>query len=153
MRGAELSCRTREEAEQLADRLAAYLPEPLRHRLGLVELLFNAVEHGNLEIGTALKARLLRAHRLDAEIAARLARAPYGGRRVRVVIARVDPCAEIEICDDGPGFAWRDALAAEVVASSEPNGRGIALVRHTCFPDLEYRDPGNVAVVRLRWPS
>jgi hypothetical protein len=69
------------------------------------------------------------------------------------VIVRVDPLTEIEIRDEGPGFAWRDALTAEVVASSEPNGRGIALVRHSCFPDLEYLDPGNVAVVRLRWPS
>jgi anti-sigma regulatory factor (Ser/Thr protein kinase) len=153
LRGTELTCRSREEAEQLADRLAAFLPEPLRHRLGLVELLFNAIEHGNLELGTAFKGRLLREHRLEAEIAARLARAPYRGRQVHVVIARVDPLTEIEIRDDGPGFAWRDALAAEVVASSEPNGRGIALVRHSCFPDLEYRDPGNVALVRLRWPS
>lgn len=151
--GVELVCRTREDAEQLADLLAACVISTAPYRLGLLELLLNAIEHGNLEIGGALKARLLREHDLDREIAARLAREPYRSRRVRVVIVRIEPRVEIEIRDDGHGFAWRDAIAAELVASDQPNGRGIALTRATCFPDLEYRDPGNVAIVRIPGPA
>lgn len=153
LRGVELCVRTRGEAEQLADLLATRLPEPVLGRLGLVELMLNAIEHGNLEIGGALKAQLLREQRFEAEIAARLAREPYRSRRVRVVITAVEPVIEIEIRDDGPGFAWRGRLAAGFEPSDAPNGRGIALVRTAAFPGLTYRDPGNVAVVRLPWPA
>jgi hypothetical protein len=43
-------------------------------------------------------------------------------------------------------------LAADGGALDRPNGRGLAIVSRTCFPGLEYRDPGNVAIVRVAWP-
>jgi anti-sigma regulatory factor (Ser/Thr protein kinase) len=152
LRGSDLTCRTRDDAEQLADLLSACLAGAPHYRLGLVELLLNAIEHGNLEIGRERKGQLLREQRFEAEIAARMAREPYAGRRAHVVVREVEPVAEIEIRDEGPGFAWRAVLAAELATGDDPNGRGIALIRRTCFPDLEYRDPGNVAIVRLVWP-
>lgn len=151
LRGVELTCRTRDDAEQVADLLSSAMPDPPRCRLGLLELLINAIEHGNLEIGTERKGQLLRENRLETEIASRLRREPYRSRRARLTISQVDPVIEIEIRDEGPGFAWRAALAGEIATSDQPNGRGIALVRHTCFADLEYRDPGNIAIVRLPW--
>jgi hypothetical protein len=152
LRRAELVCQTREEAEQLAGALTELLPGPIYSRLGLTELLLNAIEHGNLEIGGAHKARLLREGRFDAEIAARLARPPYRARRVHVSLAVDDAAIVLEIRDDGAGFDWRAALAAELTVSDAPNGRGIALARLTCFPELSYRDPGNVAIVTLPCP-
>jgi anti-sigma regulatory factor (Ser/Thr protein kinase) len=148
----ELQCRTREEAEALVDEVAALLPEPGMYRFGLMELLLNAIEHGNLEIGTTLKGQLLREHRFEEELAARLANETYRARRVHVSVVRADATIEIEIRDEGPGFAWRNALSAGLELSEAPNGRGIALVRQTCFPTLTYRDPGNVAVVTLPCP-
>jgi anti-sigma regulatory factor (Ser/Thr protein kinase) len=152
LRSVELACRTREEAEDVADEVAALLPDPIASRLGLIELLLNAVEHGNLEIGGPLKCRLLREQRFDDEIVARLARAAYRARRVRVRVRIAYPLVEIEIGDEGPGFAWRAELAAELGDHDRPGGRGIALARQSCFPGLEYRDPGNVAIVRVAWP-
>ena len=152
LRSLELECRTREEAEGVADLVAGLLPEPDWGRLGLMELLLNAIEHGNLEIGGALKCRLVRDRCLEDEIAARLAREPYRGRRVQVRVEVAYPAIEIAIRDDGPGFAWRIALAADLDAHDGPSGRGIALVSRTCFPSLEYRDPGNIAIVKLSWP-
>lgn len=153
LRGVELTCRTLDEAEQLADLLSAALPEPMRCRLGLFELMLNAIEHGNLEIDVELKSQLLRDNCFDAEVAGRLAREPYRSRSVHVTITEVEPSMVIEIRDDGPGFDWRRALARKLDQSDAPNGRGIALIRASCFPDLAYRDPGNVAIVRLAWPD
>jgi anti-sigma regulatory factor (Ser/Thr protein kinase) len=152
LRHLELECRTREEVDGIADVIAGLLPDPLIGRLGVVELLLNAIEHGNLEIGNALKGQLIREQRFEAELAARLDREPYRARRVHVVVDVEYPVVNIAIRDDGPGFDWRRALASEVEAHDAPNGRGIALVSRTCFPTLEYRDPGNVAVVKLIWP-
>jgi hypothetical protein len=153
LRHLELECQTREQAESVADVIAALLPDPLLGRLGLVELLLNAIEHGNLEIGNALKSQLIRERRFEDELAARLIREPYCSRRVHVTVEISYPVIEIAIRDDGAGFAWRSALASTLDASDCPNGRGIALVTGTCFPDLEYRDPGNVCVVKLAWPQ
>lgn len=148
----ELECQTREEAEGVVDVVAALLPDPGTCRFGLMELLLNAIEHGNLEIGTKLKGQLLREHRFEEELAARLAAEPYKSRRVHVTVVREDVTIEIAIRDEGPGFPWRDAVAADLQISDSPNGRGIALVRQTCFPSLTYRDPGNIAVVTLAAP-
>ena len=96
---------------------------------------------------------LLRAQRFEAELADRLAREPYRSRRARASLIITPDALVLEIRDDGPGFAWRQALAAELAINDEPNGRGIALTRCTCFPGLSYRDPGNVAVVTLPCPT
>jgi anti-sigma regulatory factor (Ser/Thr protein kinase) len=152
LRQLELECRTREQAEGVADVIAGLLPDPLLGRLGLVELLLNAIEHGNLEIGKALKGRLIREQRFEDELAARLDREPYRSRRVHVRVEIAFPAIAIEIRDEGPGFAWRNEIAAEVEAHDGPNGRGIALVSRTCFTNLAYRDPGNIAIVKLVWP-
>jgi anti-sigma regulatory factor (Ser/Thr protein kinase) len=152
LRAIELECRTREEAEDLADEVAALLPDPVKSRLGLVELLLNAIEHGNLGLGRDLKCRLLREHRLDDEICARLEAEPYRQRTVKVRVTINYPLVEIAIADAGPGFDWRSALATGVRDDESPNGRGMAIVSRTCFPGLSYLDPGNVAVVKVSWP-
>ena len=95
---------------------------------------------------------LLREHRLDDEIGLRYEAEPYRARRVRVRVNIAYPLVEIEIHDDGKGFDWRAALASEDYARDCPNGRGIAIVSQTCFPGLEYNEPGNVAIVRVAWP-
>jgi len=152
VRRLDLEYRTRDEVDAIADLVARLLPDPALGRLGLVELLLNAIEHGNLEIGRALKGRLLREHRFEDELAARLARDPYRTRRAHVRVEVLHPIVEIEIRDDGPGFAWRNALDAGMPDDEVPGGRGIALVRRLCFPTLTYRDPGNVAIARLELP-
>jgi anti-sigma regulatory factor (Ser/Thr protein kinase) len=152
LRSIDFQCQTREEAEDVADELASLLPDPVRSRLGLIELLLNAIEHGNLEIGGARKGELLRTQRFDDELTARLADQRFRARRVGVTALVRYPLIEIEIRDEGPGFDWRSVLGAEVSLDGEPNGRGVALVAHGCFPGLEYRDPGNVALVKVAWP-
>jgi two-component system cell cycle response regulator len=152
LRRIELECQTRAQAEDVADEIAALLPDPIKSRLGLVELLFNAIEHGNLELGGAFKCELLRAHQLEDELSRRYESAPYGGRRVRVRVNVAYPLVEIEVHDDGKGFDWRAVVAAEDYAGELPNGRGIAIVSRACFPGLAYNEPGNVAIVRVAWP-
>lgn len=152
LRKVELECRTREEAEDLADEVAALLPDPVKSRLGLVELLLNAIEHGNLGLGRDLKCRLLREHRLDDEICARLDADAYRQRSVKVRVDINYPLVEISIADAGAGFDWRAALGSGVRDDESPNGRGIAIVSQTCFPGLSYNEVGNVAIVKVSWP-
>ncbi len=149
---ASFAVRSRDEAAELAARLGEYFPEPGPAVLGLQELLFNAIEHGNLAIGTAHKAALLRAGRFVEEIGARLADPRYRDRRVSIDLVVRDRDVEVTITDEGGGFDAAAALARDLEASAAPNGRGIALTRATVFPSLTYRGCGNTAVVTARWP-
>lgn len=147
---AEVLVRTREDANGTADLISQLMPETPMARLGLCELLLNAIEHGNLELGGARKAALIREGRFEHEVAARLAAPRYRDRAVRVDLCRDGVVLEIAILDGGAGFAWRDAGRTDLAASAEPNGRGIALARASGFDSLEYRDPGNLVVARVR---
>jgi len=149
---ASFEVRTRDEAAELAARLGAFFPDPGRAVLGLQELLFNAVEHGNLAIGTERKAALLRAGTFENEIEARLADPRYRDRRVIVALDVRGAEVRVTIVDEGSGFDTAAALTRELEGNFGPNGRGIALTRAAAFPTLAYRGCGNIAVVTARWP-
>ncbi|NLH98615.1 MAG: response regulator [Chthonomonadales bacterium] len=125
-------------------------PLTLGITLGLVELLNNAVEHGNLGIGSADKAAALAAspsawrqlveeRKLDPERAA---------RTVTVEMVSTREYAEWLITDQGEGFDWRAYM--DTLDTPDPlalHGRGIFLA--TCYFDrVEYLGAGNSVRVR-----
>ena len=123
---------------------------PSKAAIGISELLINAVEHGNLEIGFERKSELLREGTWDREIERRLAAPDYASRRVNLSVRRQRDFVVFHVSDDGPGFDWRDFLEVAPSRAFAPNGRGIALARQTSFDGLEYRAPGNRVVAWVR---
>ena len=150
MTRAGYECRTLEEAEALAGVLARCCPEPLRREGGILELLVNAVEHGNLEITAERKRALLAEGRWYAEVQARLLDPRFSGRRVRVGFERgPDQAITLTVQDEGPGFDWREVLASELAGNQTRHGRGIALARLMSFDELCWDDQGRRAVARI----
>lgn len=124
------------------------LPETTRLHLrgALQELLFNAVEHGNLEVYYHDKQRALAENRYDDLLAKRLAIPRYRDRTVTVHVQYDQRARRLRyrIADEGKGFKWRGILhrAGEICPSEDVNGRGIFLAR-SFFPDLTYNERGN----------
>ena len=125
-------------------------PVALGITLGLVELLNNAVEHGNLGIGGDEKAAALGAspgawRQLVEERRLDPARA---GRTVRVEMVSTRDYAEWLITDQGEGFDWQAVMAS--LDAPDPlalHGRGIFLA--TCYFDrVEFIGRGNAVRVR-----
>ncbi len=147
-----LSLRTIEEAETVAAFVAEMCPQPARQALGVSELLLNAIEHGNLEIGSSEKAALVEGDRFLAEVARRLRDPAYQGREVTVWLRRFSDHVEFVCEDDGAGFDWRSYLREQselsLTDSRAVHGRGIALSQSLAFDSLEYAGRGNVAVAR-----
>jgi CheY-like chemotaxis protein len=141
--------RTLAEARALAAALGSACSEPDEASLGLVELLVNAIEHGNLGIGYEEKAALLAAGRWEAEVAARQARPEHVGKAVRVVCRRVGPDLVVTITDEGGGFDWQRFLTLDEARAFHPNGRGISLARQVAFASVEYLGSGNEVRVSL----
>ncbi len=120
--------------------------------MGLFELLMNAIEHGNLEIGSEQKRKLLAEDRLADEIETRLSQAGFKARTVTVDVFRTEDAILYTIADEGDGFDWQ--RYAEVDPDSSLNdgelGRGIMLAREIGFDSLAYKGNGNTVVASIR---
>jgi len=118
----------------------------LHLRGALQELLFNAIEHGNLEIVYQEKQEALAEGRYEQLLARRLAQARLKDRRVHIHVVHDKEANSLVygITDEGKGFKWRSLLSRsqEVCEAEDVNGRGIFLAR-SFFSSLAYNDRGN----------
>jgi len=144
--------RTLDEARQLAALLAHAYPDPSRVVTGLLELLLNAVEHGNLGITYEDKSHLLEEARLDDEIERRLNDPVYAARHAVAMFIRHGDDLHLSVIDEGAGFDWRPFLHLDPQRAFDTHGRGIATARMLSFDSLEYHGIGNhvETIVRVR---
>ena len=133
---------------------ASTLPAIRRLHLhgALQELLFNAVEHGNLEIVYQEKQEALVEGCYEQLLARRLAQARLRDRRViiHVIHDKVANSLVYRITDEGKGFRWRSLLvrSQEACEPGNANGRGIFLAR-SFFPCLAYNERGNEVTITV----
>ncbi|MBX3330711.1 MAG: response regulator [Nitrospira sp.] len=117
----------------------------------LQELLFNAIEHGNLEIHYKEKQQALAEGQYERLLAHRLAQARLRDRRVIIhVLHEKDGNSLVyRITDEGKGFKWRSLMMrSQEVCESEENGRGMFLAR-SFFPCLTYNELGNEVTITV----
>lgn len=143
MQNGEIEFSTLAEATELAHVLARASGEPSALVFGLHELLSNAVEHGNFEIGFDAKRDALLAGTYAALLDDRAKDPRYQDRRVRVSLKRASDRVVFTISDDGPGFDWQAFQQAPPERLLGPNGRGIQLARDLSFDSLSFVGRGN----------
>lgn len=118
----------------------------------LQELLFNAIEHGNLEIFYQEKQEALAAGQYEQLLAQRLDQTRLKDRRVTIhtLYDKDGNSLRYRITDEGKGFKWRTLLARsqDMCGSEDVNGRGIFLTR-SFFPSLTYNDCGNEVTITV----
>lgn len=142
--------RTPEDARNLATLAANAAPDPARVVLGLSELMLNAIEHGNLGIGYALKSELIEAGRLFEEIERMLGQPEHAGKVAELEIMREGDVLSFTIRDQGPGFDWQGYLELSPERAFDTHGRGIAMSRMLSFDGLEFLGAGNVVRASIR---
>jgi len=147
----EFHFRTLIEARALSAALAQVCVESTAAGIGLLELLLNAVEHGNLSITYAEKSAMLQNGTWEAEIERRLASAPWRERGAKVSIRRTDSEIEFAIVDEGNGFDWARYLEFDPDRVFDLHGRGIAMAKSFAFTFLEYRGTGNTVIARAKF--
>lgn len=134
------------EAELIAVQIASGIDLP-DSSMGLLELLVNAVEHGNLGISYEEKGRLLAEGRLVAERSRRLGLPEYRDRRAEVRVGRIGGALEVTIQDEGSGFDFERYMKLDKARLFDAHGRGVMLASATL--ELRYTPPGNQVTVRL----
>jgi DNA-binding response OmpR family regulator len=138
--------RTTNEAELLAAHIASGISHP-GLCLGLAELMLNAVEHGNLEIGYEEKGKLLTERRFVSELERRLSLPEYRNRRAQVKLRRTREMMKVTIKDEGAGFDFDRYMTLDKKRMFDSHGRGVLMASATL--DLRYIPPGNQVEVRL----
>ena len=119
----------------------------VRVGIALDEALVNALQHGNLELDSALREDGDAYHELAAE---RMRISPYAERKLHVSVHLSSEIAEVVIRDDGPGFDVsslpdpRDPSNLDKVS-----GRGILLMR-TFMDEVTFNELGNIVTLRKR---
>lgn len=131
--------------DYLVRETGAAIPEKKRFgvRLGLLELLTNAIEHGNLEINYDEKSEALESGKLDSLYEQRLADSSLSERKIAVAFKMDGTSCEWQITDEGKGFDWRTLMDSfDESRLLESHGRGI-LISQLYFEELKYNDAGN----------
>ena len=138
--------RTPRDAELFAAHIGSACGDAQRG-VGVLELLFNGIEHGNLGINYAEKSRLLAERRYRQELERRLALEENRFKRVRATLSRMGDHLQILIEDSGPGFDFRRYLVFDKARFLDQHGRGILLAKAAV--EIEYFEPGNLVRVTL----
>lgn len=146
---AEFGFRTMSDARDLATMAAHATGEPERTVLGLTELMYNAIEHGNLAITYAEKTALLADQAFVGEVERRLARPEFASRMAILKIERLDGETRFTIRDQGTGFDWSRYLELSPERAFDTHGRGIAMAGMLSFDAIEYRGSGNEVICRV----
>jgi CheY-like chemotaxis protein/anti-sigma regulatory factor (Ser/Thr protein kinase) len=116
--------------------------------MALSEAITNAIEHGNLELASALREAPNNEYRKEGE--RRAAAAPYSQRRVKILFSLTQTEATFSIGDEGPGFD-----PATLPDPTDPenllrvSGRGILLIR-TFMDDVRFNAQGNEIIMVKR---
>ena len=115
-------------------------------RLGLEELIYNAIEHGNLNISFSEKTNALECGNFEELIDERQKDAKYKDKKVFISFNQCPEYDEWYIQDEGNGFDLGISIKEEL------HGRGIRLSRFF-FDEIEYNENGNTVRVRRYVPK
>lgn len=138
--------RSLEDGERLALWIANACPDPEDAAL-IVELMTNAVEHGNLGIGYNEKTVLVEKGTWRREIERRLALPESAAKHVEVQVKRNPENFTVLVEDTGPGFDFEKYLVFDETRAFDNHGRGIVMAGMAM--QLEYLGKGNRVRVTL----
>ncbi len=141
--------RTPKEADGLTTLLSLACPDPASVALGIQELIINAIEHGNLNIGYDLKTQLLESGTWQEEIQARLVSDKYKDRVVTVHFMRREKSISITFSDQGEGFDWRKYSGPQPTDPYILHGRGILYASSIDGAVIEYKGDGSEVELTL----
>jgi DNA-binding response OmpR family regulator len=119
----------------------------LNLKIGIEEMITNAIEHGSLGISFEEKSQAIREGRLAELVSARTEEARRAGRKIFVTSRLSSELFEVIIRDEGQGFDWRKLPAVSPENLLAYNGRGIFLTK-IYFDDVEYNEEGNQVTLR-----
>ncbi len=144
-----LSIKTINDAEAAASLIASCFPRPEAAVMGLMELMVNAIEHGNLGITHEEKSKLLAEGIWRTEVDRRANLPENVERRTEILYHKREGNHLVRITDSGKGFDWKRHWHADPARAEASHGRGIVRARLMSFDRMEYNAAGNQVTVSV----
>jgi CheY-like chemotaxis protein len=120
-------------------------------KIGLFEIIQNAIEHGNLEIDFQSKSEALETDNLHELFEERTKDPRYSARGVTVEMRMDKSHCQFVVTDDGPGFRWKDWFGSPNQSDlTVPHGRGILMTRFY-FDKVAYNERGNQVTLTKKY--
>ncbi|MEO5332312.1 MAG: response regulator [Magnetococcus sp. YQC-5] len=141
-----LACRTLDDAHHAASLLGMIFPDAERVGPGILELLCNAVEHGNLGLSYDDKTIFSAENRWEEEVQRRLELPENAQKQAIVELERTLTQTRLIITDQGKGFDWRPYMYFDSARMTHTHGRGIAMANSVYFDSLQYQGCGNQVI-------
>jgi hypothetical protein len=142
--------RTLSEGEQLAVNIANSCPDPERAAM-VMEIITNAIEHGNLGMTYGEKSKLMEEGTWYAEVERRVLQPENAAKFVDIHVKRNASSMTVLIEDQGRGFDFRKFLTLDEKRLLDNHGRGIAIAR--AYLEIEYQGSGNKVLVTIPFAS
>ncbi len=122
-------------------------------KIGLYEILVNAIEHGNLGITYEEKKEALSSNTYNTLLKQRLEEADTAGKKVNIKSMFSRKQLQVEIEDEGNGFNYKElSFLEDPETLLSAHGRGI-LLASLYFDVIEYHGPGNSVTLIKRFNS
>jgi len=147
LRRGEFQVRTHQEANMVANLLADLAARPAPVINGLMELITNAIENGNLDVDAADKADFVVLGQWGDEVRRRLALPENREKSVSVRFVVSGGRVDVAIKDQGAGFDWRPFMELDESRAYDIHGRGIAMAAAFSFDTIEYGEEGTLVEV------
>jgi len=126
-------------------------PRRTQVTLGLIEILSNAIEHGNLGIDFDEKREALRGSYFFDLAQERIQKLPWRDRVVRVScqVLPAEGVIRYQISDEGAGFDWRSPPdPSDPENMTARHGRGLLMARHS-FDNISFNERGNEVTLEV----
>ncbi|MCP4136329.1 MAG: hypothetical protein GY754_35490 [bacterium] len=145
----------RDIVNRITRNLRKYIdPQDINYlRLGLREVIINAIEHGNLGITYSEKTVLMVNDEYFEFLAERQDDPAYQGKKVLIEYVIDTDQVQYRITDEGLGFDHKKLLSAEPSDLNQeylPHGRGLEMVKNI-FDSMVFNEIGNEVVLVKRF--
>lgn len=135
-----------DEMIEISPFLSNLFPDPSKSLTGIIEIISNAIEHGNLEIGFELKQDLQIRDLYHEELKKRFNDPRFQDRKVEIKYEKRIDRISLMIEDSGNGFDYKKCDRVEKMANNlfQASGRGILIAKTLSFDELTYIGKGNI---------
>ncbi|MBN1799166.1 MAG: response regulator [Spirochaetales bacterium] len=121
--------------------------EIINLRLGIEEMIANAIEHGNLAIGFSKKSEALKKGNFGSLLEQKLKNSENSQKQIFISSHLTKKSFSITIRDQGSGFDWKNLPSLSAQSLHHYNGRGIILTK-IFFDRVIYNDAGNQVTLK-----
>ena len=143
----EFHLRSLQEGRMVSNLIADLAERQVPVVCGLMELITNAVENGNLGVNGSEKAEFVARECWAEEVKRRIYLPENLDKFVSVRFEVLDQLVRVEVEDQGQGFDWTQFVELDVRRAYDVHGRGISMAKSYSFDSLDYQQNGRLVCV------